>query len=356
MPTSQQWLEVRAHLLERRHELAVEAAGEYPDVPKVAGTPLLTAPHWMPAAPVPLADLTLSLSQSSAFGDFGSDLLPDGFASYSDAMAALAAPSVFENRETYRLLDFTLPRLTFGLGSYFDGIDVGEACAHEYAARSLGVTGELPLRSSIGDPCDPARRPVNVAISTLTIRHDSASGDATFYLHWRDPKRVGHAGGMYQVLPVGVFQSAGDDDFSLWHSMIREFAEELLGVPEIHGVDYASWPFAQRLSEAARVSYLGMGVDPLTFATDMLTVAVIEAARFDALFGDLVSHNDEGRVLEGLPFTAANVERFVHHEPTQAAGAALLSLAWQHGETLLTSGTDWAGAPRPSSRGRAAST
>ncbi|MDT7786163.1 MAG: hypothetical protein QOF58_4582, partial [Pseudonocardiales bacterium] len=157
MPTSQQWLEVRAHLLKRRHELAVEAAGEYSDVPRVAGTPLLTAPQWMPAAPVPLADLTLSLETSVPFGGFASDLLPDGFLSYSEAMAALAAPSVFENRETYRLLDFALPHLTFGIGSYFDGIDVGEACAHEYAARSLGVTDELRLRSSIGNPCDPAR-------------------------------------------------------------------------------------------------------------------------------------------------------------------------------------------------------
>ncbi|MEU0884649.1 hypothetical protein ABZ345_39170 [Lentzea sp. NPDC005914] len=335
MPTSRQWLEVRAHLLEHRHELAVKAAGEYPDVPKVAGTPLLTAPHWMPAAPVPLTDLALSLETSPEFPGFAFGLLPEGFRSYSDAMASLAAPTVFENRETYRLLGFTDRHLTFGLGSYFDGIDVGEACAHEYAARELGHTDSLSLRASVGNPCDPANRPTNVAVSTLTIRHDEATGDATFYLHWRDPKRVGHAGGMYQVLPVGVFQSAGDDDFSLWHSMIREFAEELLGAPEIHGVDYESWPFAQQLTSAARVSYLGMGVDPLTFATDMLTVAVIEAGRFDSLFGDLVSHNDEGRVLEGLPFTAATVERFVHHEPTQAAGAALLSLAWQHRESLL---------------------
>ncbi len=335
MPTSHQWLEVRAHLLEHRHELAVKAAAEYPDVPKVAGTPLLTAPHWTPAAPVQLSCLSLSLADSPEFPAFASGLLPDGFASYSEAMASLAAPVVFENRETYRLLGFTGRHLTFGLGSYFDGIDVGEACAHEYAARELGHTDVLSLRSRIGDPCDPANRPANVAISTLTIRHDSATGDATFFLHWRDPKRVGHAGGLYQVLPVGVFQSAGDNDFSLWHSMIREFAEELLGVPEVHGADYGSWPFARQLTAAARVSYLGMGVDPLTFATDMLTVAVIEAAQFDALFGDLVSHNDEGRVLEGLPFTAATVERFVHHEPTQAAGAALLSLAWQHREALL---------------------
>jgi hypothetical protein len=332
MPTSAEWLEVRAHLLQHRHALALKAAAEYPDVPKLAGTPLLTAPHWTPAEPIPLADLKLELRQSRELPPVPSGLLPDGFGSYSQAMAALAAPTVFQNRETYRLLEFTGRALTFGIGSYFDGIDVGEASAHEYAARSLGHTSALPVRASVGNPCDLASRPVNVAISTLTIRR--SPGGSTFFLHWRDPKRVGHAGGMYQVLPVGVFQGAQDSDFSLWHCMVREFAEELLGAPEIHSADYETWPFARRLTAAARVFYLGMGVDPLTFATDVLAVAVIEAAEFDELFGDLVSHNDEGRVLEGLPFTASNIERFVHHEPTQAAGAALLSLAWQHRELL----------------------
>ncbi|MFJ5989200.1 hypothetical protein [Lentzea sp. NPDC092896] len=332
MPTSAEWLEVRAHLLEHRHALALKAVSEYPDVPRVAGTPLLTSPGWTPAAPIPLADLSLELGTSPALPVLPRSAVPDGFGSYAEAMAALASPTVFQNRETYRLLGFTGRHLTFGIGTYFDGIDVGEACAHEYA----GQVGGLPLRAAVGDPCDPRRRPVNVAISTLTLRHDEASGEATFFLHWRDPKRVGHAGGMFQVLPVGVFQGSSEDDFSLWHCMIREFAEEMLGAEEIHAVDYAAWPFARRLTEAARVFYLGMGVDPLTFATDMLTVAVIEAGEFDGLFGDLVSHNEEGEVLCGLPFTAENVERFVHHEPTQAAGAALLSLAWQHRSALLS--------------------
>ncbi|MET9229624.1 hypothetical protein [Lentzea sp. NPDC003310] len=331
MPTSAEWLAVRAHLLRNRHALAVEAVAEYPDVPRVADTPLLTSPDWMPATPVPLAELTLELRESPELPALPVSAVPDGFGGYSAAMAALAAPVVFQNRETYRLLGFTGRHLTFGLGSYFDGIDVGEACAHEYAGR----VGGLPLRTAVGDPRDPRRRPVNVAVSTLTLRHDEVSGEATFYLHWRDPKRVGHAGGMFQVLPVGVFQGSSPADFSLWHCMIREFAEEMLGVEEIHDADYATWPFAQRLTDAARVFYLGMGVDPLTFATDMLTVAVIEAARFDELFGDLVAHNDEGQVLRGLPFTAENIDRFVHREPTQAAGAALLSLAWEHRAELL---------------------
>lgn len=353
MPTPEQWLEVRAYLGEHRHTLAVKAAELYPDTLKVADTPLLTAMKWMPAAPVPLTDLGFKLQRDEQFhGELGTgeaavNVLPEGHGCYSEAMAKLAAPKVFQNRSTYRLLGFADERLTFGIGSYFDGIDVGEACAHEYAARELGHADALRLRSAVGDPCDPRRRPTNVAISTLTVRHDRTSGEATFFLHWRDPKRVGHAGGMYQALPVGIFQASSDDeanienDFSLWRCMIREFAEELLGASEDHAspIDYESWPFAKRLTESVgdgvRVSYLGMGVDPLTFATDMLTVAVIEAPLFDELFGNLVAHNDEGRVLEGLAFTEENIDRFVHREPTQAAGAALLALAWEHRANLL---------------------
>lgn len=329
---SEQWLAERAHLIERRHELAIKAAELYPHTPKVAGTPLLAAAHWLPDAPIPLADLDLELREAAP---------PAVNRAYSQTMAELAAPAVFENRTTYRLLDFTGRRLAFGLGAYFDGIDVGESCGHEYAARELGHVGELKQRAEVGDPCDPARRPMNVAISTLTIRHDRAHGP-TFFLHWRDPKRVGHAGGMYQVLPVGIFQPTGEqstrNDFSLWRCMIREFAEELLGAAEQYAspIDYDGWDFAKKLTASTSVSYLGMGVDPLTFATDMLTVAVIEAEPFDELFGDLVAHNEEGRVLEGLAFTAENVERFAHREPTQAAGAALLALAWQHRAMLLS--------------------
>ena len=51
---------------------------------------------------------------------------------------------------------------------------------------------------------------MNLAISTLTLRLDRASGRASFLLHWRDPAKVGHAGGLYQVIPVGVFQPSGE--------------------------------------------------------------------------------------------------------------------------------------------------
>ena len=118
------------------------------------------------------------------------------------------------------------------------------------------------LRASLGDPCDLRRRPANLAISTLTLRLDRATGRVSFLLHWRDPAKVGHAGGLYQVIPVGVFQPSGEaawnerGDFSLWRSMIREYAEELCGRSEDYGtesslLDYQAWPFARRMTEVA---------------------------------------------------------------------------------------------------------
>jgi hypothetical protein len=71
------------------------------------------------------------------------------------------------------------------------------------------------------------------------------------------------------------------NDFSLWRCVIRELAEELRGGTEdydTHGgpIDYDAWPFAHQLTRALDTAQvhafcLGIGVDPLTFATDILT-------------------------------------------------------------------------------------
>lgn len=383
-PGQRDWLRVREYLMRHRYRLGQEAAALYPDTPQVAGTVLLTRPQWLPAEPLPLDAIDLEFAPATPFtGLTGTDPVtaavrpprPDGspYPTYSAAMADLAAPAVFENRPTYRLLDADLsgPRghLKFGRGRYFDGIDVGESAAHEYAAGRLDAAarehatgqrdaGAAPLRAAIGDPCDPARRPMNIGVSALTIRHERGTGAARFLLHWRDPAKVGHAGGLYMVVPVGIFQAAGASpaherhDFSLWRCMIREYAEELLGEPEDHGsgagpVDYEHWPFAARMTDALRTGRIrahvvGMGVDPLTLVTDLLIVVVIDAGLFDELFADLAPTNDEGRLVgaaagrptEGVPFTAGQLGRLAR-EPVQAAGSAALSLARRHRRLLL---------------------
>src|SRR2546423_2653599 len=48
------WLRVRSYLQQHRHALAVNAAGDFPAERRMAGTPLLAAPEWHPAEPVPL--------------------------------------------------------------------------------------------------------------------------------------------------------------------------------------------------------------------------------------------------------------------------------------------------------------
>ncbi len=365
--SEREWLRVHAYLNRNRHGLAVRAAAGYPAADRVAGTPLLAPPAWRPRVPVPLADVRLEFREEAPaprvtdVADIAPDLLPwraDGtrYLRYSDVVRELASLAIFENRSTYRLLDADLagegPHLAFTRGRFFDGVDVGGPAAHEFAAAELSGTHRgQPLRHAIGDPWDPAARPGAIAAGALTLRHDRAAGTASFPLHWRDPARVGHAGGMYQVIPVGIFQPSGEapwneaNDFDLWRGMLREFAEELLGADEDHGserapIDYDRWPFARAMTDALRdgrirAYCLGLGADPLTFALDLLTVVVIDAPLYDELFGELAERNAEGTVLKPRPFDEPTITELTTREPVQAAGAALLQLAIAHRAVLL---------------------
>jgi hypothetical protein len=378
------WTRVRGFLNRRRHELGRAAQQLYPPSWRVAGTPLLARPQWLPGAPVPLEQVALSWQpgwparEVDGTGPESAPVRPlhDGggrFPSYAAALGALCRPGLFEDRVCYRLLGADTAAgaasLGFGEGRYFEVINVCEAVAHEYAAAALARgdagrppdSGELPLRSLIGDPTDLGRRAVMVAVCTLILRAGQDPGPAMI-LHWRDPARVASGGGLYQVAPVGVFQPSHDapwnlaNDFSLWRCIVRELAEELLGAGEDYHsdaapIDYERWPLQSGLAQARRAGrlrlfWLGLGADPLTLATDMLTVAVFDPGLFDATFTGLVSANDEGRILAGrdgprgaagVAFNSANIERFGGKEPMQPAGAALLRLAWRHRDALLAS-------------------
>ena len=312
--TVAEWLEGRRYLKEHRFDLGVAAAAEYPAELHVAGTPLLAGPAWLPPAPIPLRELTCELRPDDAIPALPRGPVPDGYPGYAAAVEALDAPAVFEDRPTFRLLAADLAggsRLTLGTGSYFDGLNTGEAAAHEFAA---GGAGEL--RHAIGDPTDLSRRPANLAISTLTLRDDG--GDLTFPLHWRDPAKVGHAGGLHMVVPVGIFQPAVPGERpDPWQAMLREFAEELGGYPE-HYDRPVDPGFADAMSHA-RAWVLGLGTDPLSYATDLLTAVVLAAPVYDELFGN-ASQNDEGMVTQFRRFGQVPAAM-------QAAGAALIVLA-----------------------------
>jgi hypothetical protein len=377
--SQRQWLAVRSMLKERRHELAAAAATLYPDVRKVDGTGLLCLPTWIPTAPVELDQVKLDwVEQPATPAVTGSDPVSSQvrpldetgqrFRTYADAIGVLDRPALFENRTIYRLLEADFGDAQHGSlrltrGPYFDAISVAEALAHELATAVLDhgqVTDleQLPLRAAIGDPCDLSRRPVSVAITTLTLRRRSPE-DIAFLLHWRDPAKVTHAAGLYQVIPVGIFQPADDaadsvhDDLNLWHSMVREFSEELLGASEDYSrfgspIHYEQWDFYRRLTAARQrgdlhVSAVGIGVDPLTLVADILAVAVFDADFFDDIFSGLVGTNSEGQIVgehgtAGHAFTEASVGRFSgQRAPMQDAGSAALALAWKHRRALALS-------------------
>src|SRR5579859_2464649 len=286
----ERWRGMRGVLTAHRVELGRVAAGLYPGALRVGGADLLGREEWLPAEPLGLDDVAVtwdggdggppdwdgSAGRPTATAGAASEqvrpLRPGGgrYPSYADAVAALDPPELLENRPCYRLLDARLagpPGLRVGGTSYFAGTDLGHAVAHELAAawqRSGDAVrlADLPLRALAGDPCALARRPALVAITTLTLRRDS-TGAASFVLHWRDPAKVNHGGGLYQVMPVGLFQpvtsaaAAVRDDLSLWKSMVREFSGEFLGTSEEYRtsgglLDYAGWRFYRRLTGARR--------------------------------------------------------------------------------------------------------
>lgn len=359
------WRAVREYLTESGPGLAVRAGGLYGSAGGV-----LVGPGWVPERPVPLREVRLEWdpgarptrvdgTEAEARGLVPLRAPGHAFPRYSSAIQYVDPPGLFENRHSYRLLelDWEARRMTFGLSTYFDKLDVAEALCHEAAAAAMDGEldwARLPFRSLVGDPFDLTSRPVNPGIATLTIRQDAASGEAAFFLLRRDPTQVTGAR-HYGLIPAGEFQPASISaesvaaDLDLWRNIAREYSEELLGRPEHDGssgrpVDYDTWPFFRDLTAAQPATYvLGAVVDALSLNAVIATAAVFDSQAFDGLFRDIVARNPEGDVVmaigrgtaQGLPFDEATVTRFVEREPLGRTSAATLELAWRHRETLL---------------------
>ncbi len=374
------WRLVRQTLNRHRSELTAAAAALYWDPERIEGTHCITLPHWMPAAPVDLSGIELSWlpnttppllnggePESAPYRPVG----PSGtrYTRYSQAIRALAPPTLFENRGSYRLLDLSwhadAGRMTFGYTTYFDMVDVCEVLAHELAAAWIrheedGRRVELPelrYRALVGDLFDLARRPVLPSINTLTIRR-GRHGES-FFLHRRGGSQVTIAAGQSHVIPAGVFQPSGiapwnmAGDFDLWRNILREYSEELLGNPEHDGssgkpIDYDDEEPFRTLNEgrrdgSVRAWCLGVGLDPLAPAGEILTVVVIDEDVFDAAFTGMVASNAEGEMFPsdegsvGIAWTSANIRHALTKEPLACAAAACMALTWKHRHMILSS-------------------
>ncbi|MBX6751935.1 MAG: helix-turn-helix transcriptional regulator [Micromonosporaceae bacterium] len=373
-----EWLATRTALNRNRVSLAITASKLYPVEVRVGTTGLIAPSGWTCPEPVPLNSVRIVMvhgqPEPTVLGTEPDSALTRPFATperryprYSTAVRDVARPRLLENRLGYRLVSVeptsTSVKLTFGTTTYFGAVDVAEALAHEFAAAQLGDDGHRPVttwrgarfRRAIGNPFDLGRRAVLPSIDTLTIRN--STDGPSFVLHQRSTEDVAVAAGMLHVMPAGVFQPSSIEpdaqvaDFDLWRNMMREFSEEFLGNPEHDGdgapARYDQEPLASldRAYRAGhiRVYLLGVALDALTLWGELLTVAVIDAPVYDALFGSMVNQNDEGTVVRTgqarptpqLPFTEQVVMDLLDGGRLAPAAAGCLEGAWRHRRKIL---------------------
>ncbi|MBM7083248.1 helix-turn-helix domain-containing protein [Micromonospora humidisoli] len=378
-----EWRAVRRKLNGHRVPLAREAARLYGSEYRLGDTGLITAPGWLPSAPVEVSEFGIAFSPASspplvtgtedAAAAVRPLIAPDRrHQRYSLALRDVEQPQLFENRLAWHLTGVDWLRadraLTFTEGTYFGGVDVSEALAHEMAASHITGDGSgilpaswrnLAFRRLAGDPFASGRWPVvPSSVDTLTLRVDPDG--VTFVLHHRAAGKVAMAGGTLHIMPAGVFQpssvlpAAQADDFDLWRNIVREYSEEFLGNAEHGGegapANYHAEPLAS-LVEAyqaggVRVFCLGVALDALTLWGEILTVAVFDGPTYDRLFADMVTFNAEVTIVttgrlkptSALPFTRHTIDEITSGGQLAPAAAGCIELAWEHRRTILDRG------------------
>lgn len=380
-----EFVDVRRVVSEHQHDLqrlAFQTSPQHLKPPRDTPVYLLTRPGWIMEAPVPVSETRLELNHGEqsrrweSARDEASTLLPylpgstRRRATYSQALIELGGRKELFNGFVYRLLDVHVgdgpPTLELGAGRYFDYLDTGEVLAYE-AARAWRAGKRdfhsLRLRHLLRDPFDFPGRVTSCGVITLTVRRSGQGVGAGFLLHRRNPKAGEVASGMLHAVPAGELapSSIADDsahrDLSLWRNIIREYAEEMLGVADARGksgrpIDFDNdYPFsdltAAAVTGAAECYFLGIGLDPLTWKPEILTVCVFDADVFDSIFRlhllaapvpGTDDHETEGTILmgtnaHGIPFEENQVNHYLRSD-MRDAGRTCLSLAWYHRQRL----------------------
>ena len=380
--TRGEFIVTREYLKGHRGALATLALTNQESFQSGDDIPLLAKPGWIPSRPLLLSEVVLRLREPRQEEErlltearlslqryWPLDKNGQRLEKYSRAILEYDKVTRMEDRPSYRLLDVlsdksspTDRELIFARSSYFDGIDLTESLAYETSLRvrrNRKAPMGGPYRSWTSDPFRLDKRVALPGINTLTIRLSGAGPN--FFMHRRGfNARVSM--GVYHVAPAGEFQPHIDDptvwasDLNLLHNIIREYAEEFLGVAEAGGdggvaIDYDRDPPYSDFCRAFRqgkmkVFYLGVGIDPLSWKPEILTVCVFDGPAFDKIFRGMVTDKiDEGtggfilagkkrggsggtgRSYEGLPFNLANTALFTDPATTLPAGAACIILA-----------------------------
>ncbi len=391
-----EFIDIRKHLREERvTTLATAAFGYYSglkgDMYHGGGEgaeytgPVLYKRDWLPASPMKLERvriiLEMNADRQNEYGSIlkkASKLLPHrpgaiwfhNYHRYSQAVSTLDRPSLFSNRNAYRLLsvepDHDSFSLRFTAGKYFDHHDTEEVLAYEIARyfvkhdddRAAPETlPRMKVRDTAGYPANFGTRCAVAGINTLTVYENG--GRFEFVLHRRSERDVAQGKGSVHVIPAGEFQPTNDgaealsEDFDLWKNIMREYDEELLGTHDQEArpvPDYAADKPFRELDEARKTGrlqlyFLGVVIDPINLKPQILTCAVFHGSSFQEIFRKPVTRDDEGTVLwsgsgkkfTGYAFNPSNLLSQASY-PASPTTQALLRIASRNTERLCGAG------------------
>jgi hypothetical protein len=349
----------------------------------------ITDPAWVLAEPLELDRLTVELVGEDArppvpeacyeplrqYWPLGADGKP--VARYHEAVTQFdTPPGLWFNWPSYRLLGVERRAdggfaLRVGTTTYWDGFDSWAAlqfeAAHQLREREAGhrpggaegarLTG--PYRQSLGTPFSLTNRDCAIGLSVLTV-YRTRKG-AFFYLQRRAAAQVAVAGGLAGLLPAGEFQpssaayAAVRSDADIWRCIMREFAEEVVGRPDLEqrgpSVDYErESPFRElqraRRDGSVRPYILNIGFDPVTWKAGIRLVWIFDEDAHRKIFRGMQPDNSEGSVeaaslhrvgkapLEGMPFNEETVRGYLQDPTITEAARLCIGLTWEHREKL----------------------
>lgn len=255
-------------------------------------------------------------------------------------------------------LTFCLDRLETGplrlaaqLGHYFDLLATCDALTNELRAYSRGERDNLRLRERLHSTVAPRSlwsdgggRCAGLGLAVLTV----FNLDGRYHLIMgQRANSLATGPGLYHVVPALMFQPSGPDqllhaEWSVTHQILREFGEELFGMPE-----YANWPEAVYSADyfyahpavadlramlesgpqpTAELMVTGMAFNPISTRPEVLALLLIHDAGWytraqAALDESMLSEHQETRY---IPLdTLAGLPEHPHLSMTPPGAAAL---------------------------------
>ncbi|GAB4515986.1 MAG: hypothetical protein OHK0046_20400 [Anaerolineae bacterium] len=200
-------------------------------------------------------------------------------------------------------LSYILHRLTLNpmrlearLGYYFDMLATCDALDHELRRYGRGESTALPLREQLHQAVPPAHLPLDgagraavIGVAVLTVFNDG--GEYRVILGQRSGA-VATGANLLHVLPAFVFQPSGQPalataEWSVIHQIVREFGEEIFGMPEFDawpGADSATYFYdhpgvadlrAMLADGRAQLEFTGMSWNPLSTRQEICGLLLI---------------------------------------------------------------------------------